>query len=60
MIAIGPPTSEELRSQKSSNQMAGKYYQLRIMTNYPTKYESYQTNDLTGVAFAIYNYIENA
>ena len=28
--------------------IAGKYDQLHIMTNYPTKYESYQTNDLRG------------
>jgi hypothetical protein len=26
--------------------------QLHIMTNYPTKYESYKTNNLRGVAFA--------
>ena len=31
--------------------IAGKYDQLHILTNYPTKYESYQTNNLRGVAF---------
>ena len=41
--------------------IAGKYDQLHIMTNYPTKYESYQTNDLRGVAFTkINNYTEIA
>ena len=29
-----------------------KYDQLHIMTNYPTMYESYQTNNLRGFAFA--------
>ena len=27
------------------------YDQLHIMTNHPTKYENYQTNDFRGVAF---------
>ena len=27
------------------------------MTNYITKYESFQTNDLRGVAFTKYNYV---
>jgi hypothetical protein len=34
--------------------------QVHIMTNYPTKYESYPTNDLRGVPFTKYNYIEIA
>jgi hypothetical protein len=31
--------------------MAGEYDQLHIMTNHPTKYESYRINDLREVAF---------
>jgi hypothetical protein len=31
--------------------MVGYYDQLHIMTNYPTKYENCQTNNLRGVAF---------
>ena len=71
---MGPTTSEELRSQsitllkmlwslnsyKIVNQNSRKYDQLHNMTKYPTKYESYQTNDLRGVAFTMYYYIENA
>ena len=34
--------------------------QENIMTKYPTKYESYPTNDLRGVPFTKYNYIEIA
>ena len=30
------------------------------MANYPTKYESYQTNDIRGVGFVKYNYVANA
>jgi hypothetical protein len=33
---------------------------LHIKTKYPTKYESYQTNDLRGIALTKYNYIESA
>jgi len=29
------------------------------MTNYPIKYENYQTNNRVGIAFRKYNYIEN-
>ena len=35
--------------------MAGKYDQLHIMTTYPTKYESYQANNLREVAACINN-----
>jgi hypothetical protein len=40
--------------------MAGLYDQLHSMANYPTKYESYQTNDIRGVGFVKYNYVANA
>jgi hypothetical protein len=40
--------------------MAGKYDQLHIMTNYLTKYENYQTNNLRRVAFTKYNDIDIA
>jgi hypothetical protein len=73
MMAMGPTTSEELRSQsitllkmlwslnsyKIVNQNSRKYDQLHIMTNYLTKYESFRTNELRGVVITKYNYIEN-
>jgi len=37
--------------------MVVQYDHLHIMTNYPTKYESYQTNDLRGVALSMYTEI---
>ena len=40
--------------------MPGEYDQLGIMTNHNTTYESYQSNDLTGVAFTMCNNIEIA
>jgi len=40
--------------------MAVQYNQLHIMTNYPSKYQSFRTNELRGVAFTRYNYIEIA
>ena len=40
--------------------MVGYHDQLHNMTNYPTKYENYQTNNLRGVVFTRYNYIKNA
>ena len=35
--------------------MKSKYDQLHTMTIYPTKYESYRTNDLKGVAFTMWS-----
>jgi hypothetical protein len=52
-----------LRSYNSykncQNHNSGKTWSTNHHDNYPTKYESYQTNDLRGVVFTMYNYIEN-
>ena len=48
---------KQMQSQNCNNnrriKMKSKYDQLHTMTIYPTKYESYRTNDLKGVAFTM-------
>ena len=40
--------------------MVGRYDQLHIMSNHPTKCESYWPNNLTGVAFTKWSRTEGA